>query len=461
MISLPIDIQVLILPFLTSTSLISLSQTNQHFRQLIDPQRKQFVNRLLELECLPEYGGEVTINEHAKIIIPSGTVSYACTHCLKIIPHTRFDNHALLRLRFRKPPPESRASQQLCGWVSGDAKAQGLKKQADLRNDTLRNWIWQNSSSGIPESKLLEFYKIGTTRNRRICNECKFITGFWSRNAGIRSQSWRGKHRNSNIGTARVPVVKGRQRRCHDSTERYFWSLFPIAADAEYPWRWKIYREENCDWWTLWSIRCPGCAMWQERAAFRKGCGYGVKATPADPDEWRQACWDGPHFEEWRCNRCFATSVGNDELGRQLLAFWKRLVDFEISVFNQLLPVGWYAVGAIENATEKKYSWAQIVKKDSVSSQLLRRIPTAEEVAKMDVEQRRHYYRILKRWLNNLDDPATVLGDLMDRHWFRRWLNEYEILEKRIEDLETYTKILEADPGKLVRFALNRYASLV
>ncbi len=335
MIPLPIDIQVLILPLLDSTSLISLSQTNRQFRHLIAPQRKHFLNRLLELECLPEYGGEVTINEHAKIIIPSEEILYACTNCLKLIPHTRFDNHALLRLRFRKPPPESKAGQQLCGWASGDAKAQGLKRQADLRNDTLENWIRHNSSSDIPESKLLELYKIGTTRNRRMCNECKFITGFWSRNAGVRSQSWRGKHRNANVGTTSVPVVKGRQRRCHDSTERYFWNLFPVAADTEYPWRWKIYREENCDWWTLWSIRCPGCNIWQERAGFRRGHGYGVKATPADPDVWREADWDGPHFEEWRCNRCVAKSVGKEELGRQLLTFWKRLVDFEILMFNR------------------------------------------------------------------------------------------------------------------------------
>ena len=461
MISLPIDIQVLILPLLTSTSLISLSQTNRHFRQIIDPQRKHYVNRLLELECLPEYGGEVTINEHAKIIVPSGTVSYACTHCLKIIPHTRFDNHALLRLRFRKPPAESRASQQLCGWVGGDAKAQGLKRQADRRNDTVMNWISQNSSAGIPEPKLLELYKIGSARNRRCCNECKFLTGFWSRNAGIGSEFWGGPHRNSNVGTAEVPVVKGRQRRCHDSTERYFWGLFPVAADSEYPWRWKIYREENCDWWTLWSIRCPGCATWQERAGFRRGGGYGVKATPADPDVWREPGWDGPHFEEWRCNRCLAASHGKEELGRQLLAFWKRLVEYEISMFKQLVPAGWYAVGTIEHATQKKHSWAQIVKMDSDSSQLAGKVPTAEEVARMDVEQRRPYYKILKRWLDSLEDPESTLSAVMNRHWFRPWSNEYEILEKRIEDLEMYTKTLEADPGKLVDFALGEYASLV
>jgi hypothetical protein len=205
----------------------------------------------------------VTINEHAKIIIPSTreTVLYACTHCLKLIPHTSFDNHALLRLRFRKPPSESRAGQQLCDWTGGYAKAQGLKSQADLQNDTLSNWIWQNSLSSIPESKLLELYKICTTRNRRTCNECKFVTGFWSRNAGIRSQSLTRNHRSSNVGTANVPVITGRQRRCHDSIERYFWGLFPISADAEYPWRRKIYRGENGDWWTLWYIRCPGCLV--------------------------------------------------------------------------------------------------------------------------------------------------------------------------------------------------------
>jgi hypothetical protein len=330
MLSLPIDIQVLILPLLNSASLISLSQTNRHFRQLINPQKKQFMNRLLELECLPEYGGEVTINEHAKIIVPSEEVSYACSYCLKIVSHTRFDNHALLRLRFRKPPPESRAGQQLCGWTSGDAKAQGLKRQADLRNDTLGNWLRQNAYSDIPELKLVELYKIGTSRNRRMCNECKFITGFWSRNAGIGSLARRGRSRNSNAGTANVPLVKGRQRRCHDATERYFWGLFPLSANEEYPKRWKIYRESNCDWWTLWYIRCLGCAEWQERAAFRRGHAYGVKATPADPDVWRQQGWDGPHFEEWRCNRCISMTVGKEELGKQLLAWWKKLVDYEV-----------------------------------------------------------------------------------------------------------------------------------
>jgi hypothetical protein len=204
-----------------------------------------------------------------------------------------------------------------------------------------------------------------------------------------------------------------------------------------------------------------GCAKWQERADCRKGGGFGIKATPAYLDDWLRDGWDGPHFEVWQCNRCFERSFGKEELGRHLLAFWKRLVKFETSTFNNLLVIGWYAVDAIEGATGKKHSWAQIVKMDDVFSQLLRRIPTGSEVANMDVVQRRHYYGILKRWLDKLDDPATVLDDVMDRHWFRRWPSEYEIVERRIEKLETCTKTLEANPGKLVEFALNGYASLV
>lgn len=285
-----------------------------------------------------------------------------------------------------------------------------------------------------------------------MCNECKFLTGFWARNAGIGSQSWRGRSRNSNVGTASVPVVKGRQRRCHDATERYFEGLFPVAADEQYPHRWKIYREENCDWWTLWNIRCPGCAVWQERMAYRKGGAYGVKATPADPDNFRDPEWDGPHFEEWRCNRCLASSEGKEELSNRLLAFWKSLVEYEIMMFSLSLKSGWYSVERIADLTQKKYSWEQIVKRHIVSSQLLRTIPEPKEIAKMDVGTRRQYFEMLKHWYDTLDDPVIEVDGLAD---LRRWMGQYSLFEKRIEDLEGCTKALEEDPKKLVEFALR------
>lgn len=101
------------------------------------------------------------------------------------------------------------------------------------------------------------------------------------------------------------------------------------------------------------------------------------------------------------------------------------------------------------------------MKKDNVSSQLLRKIPTGGDIAKMDAEKRRPYYKILQRWLDSLEDPERELVELMDRHWFRKWSKEYEVLEKRIEELEEYTKLVDTDPEKLVRFSLDGKAALV
>lgn len=153
-------------------------------------------------------------------------------------------------------------------------------------------------------------------------------------------------------------------------------------------------------------------------------------------------------------------TAGEEELGKELLAWWKKLVDFEIESFKSLLPVGWHAVDLIEYATERKWSWAEIVKQDGASEGLWK-VPTTGEIGKMDAENRRHYYKILKRWMDSLDDPESVLGNVMDRHWFRPWWQGYEVLERRIVELETFTERLEADPQELVRFVMDGYAPLV
>jgi hypothetical protein len=39
--------------------------------------------------------------------------------------------------------------------------------------------------------------------------------------------------------------------------------------------------------------------------------------------------------------------------------------------------------------------------------------------------------------------------------WLRRWCEEYEIMEKRIEFFKDCTKKVEVDPGILVEYALR------
>ncbi|KAI9049396.1 hypothetical protein LZ554_006430 [Drepanopeziza brunnea f. sp. 'monogermtubi'] len=455
MATLPLEIYLLILPLLSATSLVAFAQTNRYFRNLINPDRELLVNRLLELECLPQYGGgEVTINAKAKIIVPSGLVAYACTRCLRIVPHTHFDNHALLRLRFRKPPPGSRVAGKSGGWVSGNAKTRGLHRQAELRSDTLENWMRRIDPATHSTAEWKALYHIGTDRRRRWCNECKFVTGVWARASSYRS-GWESSLRTSNIGPVDVPVIKGRHRRCHDSTERFFWDLFPLADDAECPWRFQVHRRENCDWWTLWWIRCPGCTVWQEVAAFRRGQGSAVKATPSDPEfslEGGQA-----QFEHWRCNHCFVAEHGEEELWWELMEFWEEKVDYEVTMFRSNLEDTFGVLDWIEDATEGRYSWASILAMDSISSpQPLTEVPTGRELQEVtDDSARRQYYMILKRWYHTLDHPEEVLGRLLNENFFRSWIDGYEVLEKRVKKLLRRTQMLQQDRSILIRYALD------
>jgi hypothetical protein len=447
LLSLPFDLQILIIPLLDFTSLISLSQTNHHFQHLINPQRQHFIGRLLEIECLPEHGGEIILNPH-KVFPP--TVRYVCTHCLKVLPHTRFDNHSLLRLRYRKPPPGSRAAGQLCGWTGGDAKAQGLKRQAELKNDTFENWMLEEHPDLFsPTQELKDSFKIGTSRHKRTCNECKFHTGFWARNLNI--LGWGVRNANQNVGTASVPVIKSRQLYTyHDSSERFFPGLFPYAD--QFPEHRRIYREYHMSFvpWCLYSIRCPGCERWQELAAFRQKRGY--KSTPRDASQWNLAGWEGPKFEEWRCNSCVAALSGEEELGKQLLAFWKSFADPGAAYLDYKLQGGWYYVDCLES--DKAFSWEEIYKRARVDSQLLRTIPGPLDIAKMDAAGRKEHFGIWKRYFEEKGQP--VHGSLADNPWFRQWTKGYEIMEKRADFLRACTEKVEANPGILVEYALRR-----
>ncbi|TVY15804.1 hypothetical protein LARI1_G006330 [Lachnellula arida] len=451
LLSLPVDLQILIIPYLDFTSLISLAQTNHFFRDLINPQRQHFVGRLLEIECLPNNGGEVTLDLLKDF--PT-TVRYACTRCLKILPHTKFDNHALLRLRFRKPPPESRAGKQLCSWTSGDAKAQGLKRQADLKNNTFENWMSREHPLIFsPTPELRESYKIGTCRHRRTCNECKFQTGFWARNINI-NLGWGHRNDNQDVGTASMPIIKSRQvYTYHDPSQRFFPGLFPYTG--EFPARLRSYRVHHIDReaWCLYSTRCPGCERWQEFAAFRQP--RMPKSRPQDAPRWNIS-WNS-NIEAWRCNSCVAAAYGEQELGKQLVAFWKTLAEAQVRLLDYRLENGWRQFGYLEN-TNKEFSWTRVYRRARVESQLLREVPSPLEIMKMSVEARREIYGIWKQFLQEQGEwgSGDSIKNLWFKNpWFKHWSYGYEAMEKRAEFLKACTDRVEADPGILVEYALR------
>ncbi|KAK3952972.1 hypothetical protein QBC32DRAFT_184242, partial [Pseudoneurospora amorphoporcata] len=121
--NVPLDILLVILGYVDPISLINLAQTCQVLRATIRPTRANLLQRLLALELIPEYGGIVPLIRSRTIQVSPPMSSkdwqsnkYACGGCLKLLPHTRFDNHNILRLDLRKPPSGSKEANRLADW---------------------------------------------------------------------------------------------------------------------------------------------------------------------------------------------------------------------------------------------------------------------------------------------------------------------------------------------------------
>ncbi|KAF5561069.1 cyclin-like f-box [Fusarium phyllophilum] len=119
----PNEIQCQIIRLLDPVGLISLSQSSRYFRRLINPQKRHLVERLLQVELLPEHGGPtLTFRSRDSKLEPSWqdeaweSMRWACTDCLRLLPHKCFDNQSLLRLGYRKPFPQSDAARMVTTW---------------------------------------------------------------------------------------------------------------------------------------------------------------------------------------------------------------------------------------------------------------------------------------------------------------------------------------------------------
>jgi hypothetical protein len=124
--SLSVELQRFIIRLLDPIGLFSLSQASRYFRRTINPTRAEQIERFLALECLPEYGGDrpaiLPLDRDQIVAGPDWNTDswqqsrWACAFCLRLLSHTHFDNHFLLRRRYRKPSPRSPAATALTAW---------------------------------------------------------------------------------------------------------------------------------------------------------------------------------------------------------------------------------------------------------------------------------------------------------------------------------------------------------
>jgi hypothetical protein len=230
---LPVEILGLIFRLLDPIGLVSISQTSFHFRRVVQPKRTHFLERLLELECREDTGGITPVfRSRDNYLEPSFTAKewhamhWACGVCLKLLPHTAFNLHYILRLQYRKPLPGSPAAESYTSWEPTrdvryrkrvQEQQHGLNEYRQIRrrydlscksNDLqegqtrdLRERLAAFQNSGMVtfqgfsleeyssitqqeeqvlldyEARLIERERCGFKRHLRECSECRFHRG--------------------------------------------------------------------------------------------------------------------------------------------------------------------------------------------------------------------------------------------------------------------------------------------
>ncbi|RDW86065.1 F-box protein [Aspergillus mulundensis] len=391
--TLPTELQCAIICFLDPIALVSLSQTNTHFRHLIDPSRTHFTERLLALECREAEGGpQINFSRWGTLDPDRNSPQWeanrwACTSCLKLLPHCAFDNWALSRIGYRKPIQGSGIAEACTTWEPTEnarRAAQSAKFLALMHRDpalrkryaisTTCNWgryrptpphgmspnielmqrhlnfqeegieevqgmtfseFEKASEDGIfaRDARAVEVLRAGANRHVRRCIECRFRRGEFRGSAG----------RGRGIGTTRVPIVVGRQKSFGTVIDRYFPGVSDVLEnkrpDVKAP-VFTIYRQDSLDKpWTLYRVRCPNCEKWKELRAFRVG-GVWPRWKPVDLSDTAMhgdvyQNWDGTGVTEGSlnslcCNHCFVQKHGREKLGAELARWFAHLIDIEL-----------------------------------------------------------------------------------------------------------------------------------
>ncbi|KAL4884940.1 hypothetical protein BJY04DRAFT_156126 [Aspergillus karnatakaensis] len=405
--SLPVEIQCSIIRLLDPIGLISLSQTSQHFRDLIKPKKTHFVERLLALECVAEIGGPPIKFSRFGALEPDRASPeweanlWACTSCLKLLPQYRFTNQALSQIVYRKPIPGSPAATAWTRWEPGSSapfreglSLEGWRKKYDddearyirrrygfLATDAwgrarisydntvtaethlercltdLRNcWIEefeeiltdsQEDSILNREAYYLEHLRAGTNRYARRCLECRFRRGEFRGCTGL------GK----GLGTPTVPIVPGRQVSYGTVVDRYFPDISDVLDTKRPAFNaplFVIYRDDATDRrWTLFRVRCQGCSEWKEMRAFRAGgvyqrwqpfdCGSSRAFNDLHPN-WDKVDVTEAWINNLRCNHCFVKSHGREALGDLLVTWIVSLIEAQLPEIINFPLRGFYAL---------------------------------------------------------------------------------------------------------------------
>ncbi|KAJ1554091.1 hypothetical protein HK405_006044, partial [Cladochytrium tenue] len=339
LIYLPNDVLSDLIVLLDPIAAIALSQTSRDLRAFVAPTRQHFLQRLLALELLPEHngGGLVPLLAPRRYKIdPSwddadawASMRYACAGCMKLLSHSRFDNHSILSLAMRKPPPGSDQANALIEWQPPDRRASFIADpkahwshihaiRAHAKQQEKR-WRCQYAEAPVWPEDLIsaaESHVSGIHRDRRLCIECRFHRGDWRRTNALSKL----------VPVQGFPIIRSRQLPFATVLDRFFPGFFEPLPIALRPRLTLVYRmNATVRFFALYASRCPGCSKWYEISGFRGGDESNLlDIITGEPLKMRTS-------EPLLCNRCYCQRHGRAQLERALINAVHATAEFDRS----------------------------------------------------------------------------------------------------------------------------------
>ncbi|KAL2865961.1 F-box protein [Aspergillus lucknowensis] len=452
---------------------------------------------------------------------------WACTDCLRLLPYHAFTNQSLSQLRYRKPIRDSPASEKCTTWepthstsrTGGPPKRKTGGKQPISEEErllrkryaitTTQNWgllrtqevpnsqshtefqclgdrLRQFQGAGMREfesmheirfmrltddcesaifdreAHAIELVRAGSRRHIRRCIECRFRRGEF--------RGCTGAGRRGGIGTPRVPIVVGRQRLFGTVVDRYFPGFSQVMDNKRPPFNapvFVIYRDDARERpWTLYRVRCPGCARWQELRAFRFG-GMDPRWEPRDNsdrgvhDQYHN--WDGEFVTDGmldglRCHQCFVQQHGREALGKMLVEWLGELINAQLAEYAGDLRSGF-------NHLSWRLKFASTESREN-TERLLRDVRAMLDkdhlaLTRTDLallrQRRGQWLDLYPSLRDGDDDPGNGLWFYPDR-WFLDWARYYDESEALWLWLKGLQEEIQEDgkAGVLVDWVLSR-----
>lgn len=474
--TLPVEILCDIITLSDPVALISLSQTSRQFRGIIRPSRNDFVQRLLALELTPEYGGIVPLfrsrDNHVEPAFehPDWDLNkYACGGCLKLRSHKCFDNHAILSLKTRKPPLESREGRKPTDWVPLELTTPGARWRRRQRLDAEEaarlapfrqtyKWYcagiysapWNLMPDDLDDidSRGAEAEKMvcGLTRHKRLCIECRRVRGDFA----------------GQIARGQAPTIVSRPLRLPNGFSLYFPGLVEDIPVKRRPSFFKSISmamgrgdptEETC---FPRIVYCCSCGGWYNIAAFRI---------------YEDRCWASRELTlvhaAVECITCLERKPKPGETPPSIMAALGALgfVDRQMAKIACRLTFGWsrlhddffgdqgllqkHAGWAKENLESLR--WAKEWDDDAVDNGVTPIVTLFQEAGPKIL--RVYYYRV-RAYVEENVNPRTFKA--MNHSWFRQWWNDYELNHREFVRMAGIQSRMQEDYHWVGYYALER-----